>query len=92
MSLAIDVDKVAAVLLQDGWHKVAKNSKGKSSFGMDAYEFLEPHPDKSREPLMYLKGGQEKLVPATGAHWTEVDGAIVFCPITAILAVKYPPE
>ncbi len=89
MSLAIDVDKIAAVLLIDGWHDVA-SSDGRSSFGMDAYEFLEPHPDPSKNPLMHLSGGQEKLVPATGAHWTEADGASVFCPVTAILAVKYP--
>jgi hypothetical protein len=91
MSLAINVDRVAAVLLQDGWHKVA-DSGGRSSFGMDAYEFVEPHPDKGRESIPHLRGGQEKLVPATGAHWTEPDGAKVFCPLTAILAVKYPPE
>jgi hypothetical protein len=93
MSLAIDVDRVAAVLLVDGWHEVAERDErdGRSSFGMDAYEFLEPHPDSSKNPLMHLKGGQEPLVPATGAHWTEPDGVTVFCPVTAILAVKYPP-
>ena len=49
MSLAIDVDRVAAILLIDGWHKVAERD-GKSSFGMDAYEYLEPHPDAGRNP------------------------------------------
>jgi hypothetical protein len=34
MSLAIDTDTVAAVLLQDGWHRVLGDS-----FDLDAYEF-----------------------------------------------------
>jgi hypothetical protein len=35
VSLAIDVKKVAAVLLVDGWHDVTKDS-----FTIDAYEYL----------------------------------------------------
>ena len=90
MSLSIDVDRISGVLLGDGWHKIASREDGRSSFGMDSYEFLEPHPDSKRDPIMHLKGGQEDLIPATGSHWTEPDGSTVFCPLTAILAVRYP--
>ena len=38
MSLAIDIDRVAAVLLNDGWHNVAWHTDGKSSFDLDSYE------------------------------------------------------
>lgn len=40
MSLAINVDNVDAVLLADGWHDVADNEDGVSSFSMDAYEYV----------------------------------------------------
>ena len=88
MSLGIDVEKVAQVLLADGWHKVAPVGDGRSSFGMGAYEFQEP-PKPEQNPVMHLKGGQEELIPSTGAHWNEDDGSRVFCPVTSILAVKY---
>jgi len=39
MSLAIDIDKVATVLLADGWHTVEDDS-----FDIDAYEYV-AHPD-----------------------------------------------
>lgn len=39
MSLAVDVDRVAQVLLADGWHTVDFN-EGVSSFDLDAYEFI----------------------------------------------------
>ena len=74
MSLAIDVDKVE---MADGWHEVAG-----ASFDLDAYEYVH-----GKHEL--LKGGQVKGVPSTGATWTERDGAIVMCPITAILVVKW---
>jgi len=35
MSLAIDTDRVTAVLLADGWHDVVDKS-----FNLDAYEFM----------------------------------------------------
>jgi len=76
MSLAIDVDKVEAVLLADGWHLVAEKS-----FDLDAYEF---HHEKS----FILKGGEVEGVPSTGAAWKEADGSRVYCPITAIQAVR----
>jgi hypothetical protein len=42
MSLEIDVEKVSEVLLADGWHKVSAVGDGRSSFGLDVYEFHEP--------------------------------------------------
>ena len=91
MSLSIDVDSVREVLLADGtWHQVVNDS-----FELDAYEYLR---DKEFKPGggsagVRLGGGQEKLLPATGARWTERDQSgntrTVFCPITAIQAVSY---
>lgn len=43
MSLEIDVEKISEVLLADGWHKVAAVGDGRSSFGIDVYEFHDPH-------------------------------------------------
>ena len=76
MSLAIDVNGVDAVLLLDGWHQVAN-----ASFDVDAYEY-------AAGGRMLLEGGTVAGVPTTGATWKEPDGAIVACPITAILATK----
>ncbi len=39
MSLEIDVEKISEVLLADGWHKVSPVGDGRSSFGLDVYEF-----------------------------------------------------
>jgi hypothetical protein len=78
MSLAIYVDQVAEVLLTDGWHKVNK-------FTLDAYEFIQKRDGK--EPIV-LHGGGQGGVCSTGATWEE-KGASFFCPLTAILAVRY---
>jgi len=76
MSLYIEVDDVAAVLLADGWHRVTDNS-----FDLDFYEFHNGKVD-------LLSGGDD-----VAAAWTEADGAIVCCLLTAVLAVrtKWPP-
>lgn len=75
MSLAIDVGQVESALLPDGkWHQV-------SDFNLDAYEFKEGD-------NYIVKGGQVDGVPSTGARWTE-NGRLVFCPLTAISAVRY---
>jgi len=85
MSLAIDVDRVAEVLLRDGWHKVDTYGKGReSTFDLDAYEFL--HESRERLP-----GGAEPLFPRTGATWAE-NGRQVYCPVTSILAVRTMPK
>lgn len=79
MSLAISVDKIEAVLLADGWHTVKDKS-----FDVDAYEYT-----ANDGTMTLLAGGAVTGVPRTGASWTERDGTKVFCPLTAILAVKY---
>jgi hypothetical protein len=105
MSLEIDIEKISEVLLADGWHKVSPVGDGRSSFGSDAYEFLQPNPatqlnsaTQPNEPQRPA-GGQsqdnhradQQKSPASpaGARWTEADGSRVFCPVTSILAVKY---
>lgn len=80
MSLAIDIDRVSAVLLADGWHSVHERS-----FDIDSYEFVQG--DHLR-----LAGGQSALVCATGFAFTEYRGqgniVTVAGPITSILAVR----
>ena len=75
MSLALDVSRVEQVLLMDGWHRVAN-----ASFELDAYEFI--HAGRT------IIAGQPTIIPSMGGRWTEPDGSVVACPVTAILAVK----
>ena len=92
MSLEIDVEKISEVLLADGWHTVSAVGDGRSSFGLDVYEFREPHgqqPDPRPNAAQQAKEGTEQHGARTGARWTESDGSRVFCPVTSILAVKY---
>jgi hypothetical protein len=84
MSLAIAIDRVADVLLPDGWHKVADRS-----FDLDAYEYRESADESGQEDVWLVRGGVVAGVPSTGATWTEPDGRKIFCPLTAILAVRY---
>ena len=79
MSLHIALNRVAAVLLSDGWHYVSDNS-----FDLDAYEFH----DDGRSVLM---GGQVAGVCSTGGAWQEASGTWMACPLTAILAVQLAP-
>ena len=82
MSLGIDVDKVAAVLLQDGWHEVAKGDDGLSSFDLDAYEYV--HDDR-----VILSGGKDASIPSTGFIFEEKGtGAIICGPASALQALK----
>ncbi len=76
MSLALDVSRVEQVLLMDGWHRVAN-----ASFELDAYEFI-------HAAGRTIIAGQPTLIPSMGGRWTEPDGSVVACPVTAILAVK----
>lgn len=76
MSLEIEIDNVAEVLLVDGWHKVKGNS-----FEIDAYEFI--HEDEVR-----IGGGQVDGVPSAGAIWYELASGLVACPLTSIIAVR----
>jgi hypothetical protein len=72
MSLAIDVEKVTAVLLPDReWHRVKDRI-----FDFDAYEFLH-----QRETT--TGGGTVNGVPSTGAKWKEIKtDEWVTCPLT----------
>lgn len=77
MSLAIPVDNVVSVMLEDGWHYVIENS-----FEIDIFEFM-------RGNDLRLGGGTVEGVSATGARWKEPDGFWVSCQVPQILAVKY---
>lgn len=79
MSLWIDVDKVTGVLLADGWHSVVD-----ASFDLDAYEY---HINERT----LLAGGTVAGIPSTGAKWSEgeITKTQYFCPLNAILAVRY---
>jgi hypothetical protein len=84
MGLSIDVNLVTQVLLADGWHKVDFNNNA-GSFSLDAYEFIQKHEGKADD---ILHGGGQGGICSTGATWQE-KGASFFCPLTAILAVRY---
>ncbi len=81
MSLGIDVNAVTAVLLADGWHNV-------TAFYLDAYEYVEEHPEPNRDPFVYLAGGQCPHITSTGFTFTDDIGATVSGPLTSILAVR----
>jgi hypothetical protein len=87
MSLAINVDRVTAVLLADGWHRVY----GKS-FDVDAYEFIAGKCDSRGDAVVVLAGGQCEGVASAGAIWEERGARAellwVACPLTSILAMK----
>jgi hypothetical protein len=89
MSLEIDVEKISEVLLADGWHKVSAVGDGRSSFGLEIYEFREAKLATQESPVPQTKEGQAQTASRSGARWTESDGSRVFCPVTSILAVKY---
>ena len=74
MSLAIDVDKVAAVLVAGQWHGVDFDEEGKSTFVIDAYEFVEAG--------VTLVG-----VGGAGAEWV-CEGRTLACPVASIQAVR----
>jgi hypothetical protein len=77
MSLAIETDTVAGVLLADGWHPVKEKT-----FDLDAYEFVHG------ETLIH--GGGKGGVCAAGFTFVESSSDMVLAgPLTAILAVRY---
>jgi hypothetical protein len=61
MSLAIAIDRVADVLLADGWHKVADRS-----FDLDAYEYREGADESGEEDVWVVRGVVVAGVPSTG--------------------------
>jgi hypothetical protein len=102
MSLAIDVDKVRAVLVGGTWYRVASSRKDrkKSTFSMDSYEFLwyQDHSDPDNSVVTLLGGGNERQagVPATGFEFTvEATNAsnwVMVGPISSIQAVRLDVE
>ena len=74
MSLCIDVDRVTAVLLADGWHAVYAKS-----FDIDAYEF--DHGGTNLGP----GGAGATWTERRGNRPV----TCVSCPLTAVLAVRH---
>ncbi len=74
MSLAIDVTKVRAVLLADGWHKIANNS-----FDLGSYEYL-----RGTEPIPNGANGTSPV----GFRLKDDAGYLLYGPLTAILASR----
>ncbi len=84
MSLAINVERVVAVLLTDGWHDVAPRSTDDplSSFIIDAYEYVTAHAANDERSVWHNDDPGFAFAEADGKHW-------VVGPLTAILAVRY---
>lgn len=82
MTVMINIADVEQVLLSDGWHQVRNYS-----FDIDAYRFKEAHGVR-----ILAAGGTTEQVSSTGATWTELDGAVVVCPLSSILAIKWVGE
>ena len=72
MSLGIDVDEIARVLLADGWHEVVDKS-----FTLDAYEYMWEHD--------LLHGGGASGICATGFLF-KTTGTISGSPRTSVMA------
>jgi hypothetical protein len=93
MSLALDIDKVKAVLLRDGqWYSIKWNAaKRRYSFDLDAYEIGEFWVNTGeRKSHMLLPGGieQQAGIPATGFEFVADDGRVIAGPLTSILAME----
>jgi hypothetical protein len=77
VSLAIDVKKVAAVLLVDGWHDVVNDS-----FTIDAYEYLwRRSTDPEVDP--YVSSGGDGFL-----FKDKKSGGVLMGPLVAIHAVR----
>lgn len=96
MSLAIDVEKVKAILLADGWHEIGGMS-------IDSYEFME-YPDgfdhkkgwhqkdkfgETMTPFMLHGGGHNGICASGFSCIFRGEKELTFGPLTSILAVKY---
>jgi hypothetical protein len=84
MSLAVDVDRIASVLLLDGrWYDIDKRDDFVSSFTVDAYELV---CGQQNGALVHASG--DGGVCATGYAFRS-GGVVVAGPLTGIVAVKY---
>ncbi len=84
MSLAINVERVVAVLLPDGWHEVASRGSNdpRSSFIIDSYEYVTSQPPNDDRSVWHNDDPGFAFAEGDGRHW-------VVGPLTAILAVRY---
>ena len=94
MSLAIDVDRVEAVLMTDGWHFVEFWEEEVSSFRFDAYEFVEFEGPlvKGIIPEFRVVHSSDDPQYFNGAAWDERAGTTVYCPVKSIIAVRTRPR
>ena len=88
MSLAINVDRVSAILLDGGWHEVAFVGEGdnlKSTFNIDSYEFV-----KAEGLARQLRHGRgwSGVCPAGFRFVDPATQSEVYGPLTAIVAVR----
>jgi len=85
MSLAINPDKVTAVLLADGWHRV-------DNFYIDSYEFVYPCDNGTGMDFDVPHGGGQYGICASGFTAEVMDDAgtvRLSAPLTSVLAVKH---
>jgi len=80
MSLAIEVDEVVKVNIDGTWHDVNRYDDGRSSFGLDSYEFI------CQSELLH--GGGEGGICATGFTFIDAETNLTISgPLTSITAV-----
>ncbi len=86
MSLAINVERVVAVLLADGWHDVSPRTPDdpRSSFTIDAYEYVTPQvrQDDEGPSIWHNDDPGFAFSEADGRHW-------IIGPLTSIRAIRY---
>lgn len=93
MSLVIHVDRVAEVLLADGWHKVMVDRENLpwSSFHLEAYTYYDKELREAGTDPVIVGDGMPGMA-ATGFSFQETSGdsrVWVSGPLSAILAVRH---
>lgn len=81
MSLAINPDRIEAILIGNTWHPVA-------TCYIDAFEFVYDA-DARGDFDIAMGGGQDVLTSATGISWQDLDGDRYAAPMRALQAVRY---
>lgn len=84
---AINVDKVRAVLLADGWHSVVDGGAGSAEISSFAIGFHAYANSDGTEPWQFNEGDR---VSPIGFHFTQAGDypGIISGPLTSILAVR----